>query len=239
MKIEGKKLDSFMKCIAPNCSCLIDHVEIFGKEDAKLVMQTTCTAGHINEYMFDMTAKRLAPFPQTKKAEPPVEKTDHVSDVLVRGVHHYNGKTSRQTLLTYVKQGDPLEIEKGSFKKDGRDLPCYFLRHALGIIGTVSKKDIEQLDTHDGTQRPIAKVSKILKQRKDDETSYGCVVDLYVEPSSEPIVYLIPDGYKIYHLNPTCSGLQGARAVALYIAEQQGYRPCKRCAEGKITEKEK
>mgnify|MGYP007065295893 FL=1 len=51
MKIEGKKLDSFMKCIAPNCSCLIDHVEIFGKEDAKLVMQATCTAGHINEYM--------------------------------------------------------------------------------------------------------------------------------------------------------------------------------------------
>ena len=228
-----------MKCIAPNCSCLIDHVEIFGKEDAKLVMQATCTAGHINEYMFDMTAKRLAPFLQTKKAELPVEKTDHVSDVLVRGVHHYNGKTSRQTLLTYVKQGDPLEIEKGSFKKDGRDLPCYFLRHALGNIGTVSKKILNSwilMMVHSGQSQ---KVSKILKQRKDDETSYGCVVDLYVEPSSEPIVYLIPDGYKIYHLNPTCSGLQGARAVALYIAEQQGYRPCKRCAEGKITEKEK
>lgn len=68
MKIEGKKLDSFMKCIAPNCSCLIDHVEIFGKEDAKLVMQTTCTAGHINEYMFDMTAKRLAPIPTDQES---------------------------------------------------------------------------------------------------------------------------------------------------------------------------
>lgn len=239
MKIEGKNLDGLVKCIAPNCSCRIDRIEISGKENEKLVVQATCTAGHINEYIFDMTGKRLAPLPQTKKETPPVEKTDRVSDVLVRGVHHYNGKTSRQTLLTYVKQGDHLEIEKGSFKKDGRDLPCYFLRHALGIIGTVSKKELERLDTHDGTRRPAAKVSKILQLRKGEETSYGCVVDLYVEPSEDPIVYLIPDGCKIYHLNSTCSGLQGARAVALYIAEKQGYRPCKRCAEGKITEKEK
>lgn len=226
--MDDLELRKALSCLYPNCRCGIAQLSASAKGN-KLVLKGACTAGHENEFVFDLVEKRsLTPITSGAVGDEN-GKADRIPDILVRGVHQYNGKTNRQSLLAYVNAGDLLEVEKGSFAKGTRQLTCYYLRHALGVIGTVQNKDAERLDLRDGTRCAAARVTKVLTSDKDGEKSYGCVVELYTKPSDKLVVYLVPDGCKIYHTNPNCSGLQGAQPMALSIAEKQGYRPCKRC----------
>lgn len=225
--IEIRKI---LSCMYPNCRCGISQLSAVAKGNNKIILKGICTVGHENEYAFELSEKSCLSPITTGSAGEENTKADRIPDVLVRGVHQYNGKTNRQALLAYVHAGDLLEVEKGSFEKGNRQLTCYYLRHALGIIGTVQNKDAERLDLRNGTRSPAAKVTKVLTSDKDGEKSYGCVVELYTKPSEDQTVYVVPDGCKIYHTNPNCSGLQGAQPISLPNAEKQGYRPCKRCA---------
>lgn len=150
--------------------------------------------------------------------------------------------TSRQALLRCVKPNDQLTMETSTF--NGKQNSVCVLRHAIGIIGTLSGDVLAEFRENAAPDAEVhVKVLQVTGGTQEKQT-LGCNIELSAvkntgksppDSKKEDIdrgqkVYIDAVRNEVFHIDPHCSGLKNAIPVNLWYAKCRLHsRPCKRC----------
>lgn len=222
------------QCLSAGCEKPITAAKA-KVEGEVMAFSCTCAGGHVSVFTYNETERHAV------AALRPRARTIRTK---VSGVTFSNPDgVSRQELLKRLQAGDALQITKGTIE----NTTAYLVRHAIGIIGTVKGDIIRSFEADTGCTTIEAKVVQITGGQGEKAT-YGCNIELTTTgcqpageapPAPTPAeatgrkVYMDPDGKNIFHTDPRCSGMKGAKEVTLaHARDGLRARPCKKCAGG-------
>lgn len=150
--------------------------------------------------------------------------------------------TCRQALLRRVMPDDQLTMETTTF--NGKLSKTCVLRHAIGIIGTLSGDVLAEFREKTAPDAEIhVRVLQITGGTQEKQT-LGCNIELSAIKKEESVpsetkketvdvgqqVFLDMVHNAVFHTDPHCSGLKNATQVSLGYAKFRLHsRPCKRC----------